>query len=156
MDDDQQNSTQASGQTQSDDTPHQAGNSAFQKVIKEHQDTDISESTQQELNKPLGTQISDDKKDYIKEILKLLDSKEIDPFVPETILNKKIYDALSEENKGKVDTTLRNLADMLRMVKELYEKEGADNFQVESMIESIKLTKDRIESQSDIGDVYKV
>ena len=99
--------------------------------------------------------MGDEHERFLETVLKLLKSKEIDPIDPQTFLNRKIYDALSQQEKGSIDLALVNLAGMLTHVVEFrLSKDTPDSSpQLQTMIEQVWQTKSRIEGK--VGDVFK-
>jgi hypothetical protein len=126
----------------------------FQKKIKEHQNTEITMEIQDRLNKPLVKNVKPEYKDYLQFILKLIQDKEIDVFVPSTLLHQEKYDVLNDKAKAEIDMTLVNLAQMIQQLQKLFDLNQEESYQLESLVDNIWYTKERIESVH--GDVYKV
>lgn len=130
------------------------GEGVFTEKIVAHQDQKIDHDLQKRLNKPTKKSIKPKYKDYLKLILDLLEKKEIEAFVPGTFINQDIYDALDEKAQAEVDKTLLNLASMVQQLQYLSDNGAQNSFQLESLVDNIWYTKERIEEVH--GDVYKV
>lgn len=115
----------------------------------------ISERKQVELGKAAGNDMGSVHKDFLAQIIAMLDRKEIDVGKPESFLNIGIYDRLPQAIRGKVDFAMVNIADQLRRIEEFYRSKKTPNAspELQTMIEHLWQMKDRIETQ--YGDVFK-
>jgi len=126
-----------------------------QDVLKEENlNATIPHEEQENLNKPLEdpTGTSDEDQEFIKMVLALIDEGKIDLHVPDTLLNKDVYDQLTEEEQGYADINAVTLLNKLREIKNLYEAGYENTYQLNNMIHWVRVTKERIESEK--GDIY--
>lgn len=115
----------------------------------------LPEEAQKQAGKAASGAMGNEHERFLETLLKLLESKQIDPADPRTFLNRKQYDALSQTEKDGIDLSLVNLATMLTHVVEfrLSEKTPDSSPQLQTMIEGLWQTKSRIEGKA--GDVFK-
>ena len=114
----------------------------------------VDDQTQKELNAPVSDPTGVDKKDedFFETVSSLVKEGKIDLYKAETLLNKPVYDTLSEEVQGKVDLEAVNLLAALRQIMDLSEAGFSDSFQIQNQVEAFRHTKMRIEKES--GDVF--
>lgn len=114
----------------------------------------VDEQTQKELNTPLSDPkgVGGEGEKFLKMLINLIDEGKIDLYKPETLLNKKNYSKLSEEEQGKVDIEALNLLSAIREIKGLYDSENKETYQMKNLVERIKNTKERLEVKR--GDVF--
>lgn len=111
--------------------------------------------TQKELNAPLSdpTGASEEDKEFLKMILEMIESGEIDMLKPKSLINEKVYNRLSEIEQGRTDLEALNILAAIRHIKELDEQEiGMDTFQMKNLVERVKNTKERLEEKG--GDLF--
>ncbi len=115
----------------------------------------LPEDAQKKAGKATTGAMGDEHERFLETVLKLLESKSIDPADPKTFLNEKIYDALTQKDKDQIDLALMNLAGILTHVVEFrLSKDTPDSSpQLQTMIEGLWQTKSGIEEK--IGDVFK-
>ncbi|TSC79604.1 MAG: hypothetical protein G01um101425_535 [Candidatus Peregrinibacteria bacterium Gr01-1014_25] len=125
----------------------------FSQSIAQHQD--LSEAKQVKAGQAIAGGMRDEHATFLKRVMELLDSKEIDSSKPESLLNASVYDALPQEWKDKTNLALINLADQLRLIEEFYRSTKTPNSSphLETMIEQLWNMKERIESNG--YDVFK-
>ncbi|MEK7524373.1 MAG: hypothetical protein AAB588_05095 [Patescibacteria group bacterium] len=116
----------------------------------------INPETQKILNQPLQKKagLSAEDQAFLNLVVDRVDRGEIKLLQPDTLINHAIYDALPEEQKGKVDFDAVNLASTLRNIYDLWKAEPIATFQIENMVRQARLTKERFEEIS--GDVYVI
>ena len=112
----------------------------------------LSEEAQKKAGKSTAAKMPDEHEAFMKKILQMLDKKEIDPRDPQSFLKKGAYEDLDDEWKTKVDRTLPNLADLLRIIVEFrVSKETPDESpELQTMIEHLWQMKQRIEEYYDV------
>ena len=122
----------------------------FHRAIAVH--TTLSVEDQVRAGTPTGGDMDAEHKEFLALIVRLVDSKEIDPYKPETFLKKDVYDAMPEEWRNKTDAMLPNLADSLRHAVDFYKSSKTPNAcpQLETMIEHLWQMKQRIEETYDV------
>jgi len=116
--------------------------------------SEIDPKTQAKLNKPLKKKdgFSTEDSDFLDMLLDLVDSKKIDLYSASTLINSDVYDELSEFDQGKVDMEAMNLLAKIREIKDLCDIDYRETFQVENLVHSLRLAKERLEDIS--GDVF--
>lgn len=115
----------------------------------------LPEEAQKQAGKPAQGAMGDEHERFLETVLKLLESKSIDPKDPQTFLNEKEYGALKQEEKDAIDLALVNLAGTLTHIVEfrLSNDTPDSSPQLQTMIEQLWQTKSRIEEKA--GDVFK-
>ncbi|MDD5103086.1 MAG: hypothetical protein PHX93_01655 [Candidatus Peribacteraceae bacterium] len=118
------------------------------------QQQQLSEAAQKKAGLSQGAKMGEEHETFMKEILRMLDSKEIDVAQPQSFLKMEVYNRLDEVWKGKVDLALVNIANLLGHIVEFrLSKNTPDEApELESMISSLWQMKQRIE---DTHDVFK-
>lgn len=123
-------------------------------IIKQYEDHQVDDKTQQELNEPLKDQTGFNKghEEFLKMLIKLLEDGILDPHKPATLYNRAIYDKLSEEEQEKTDLTAINLMSLIRQIESLWKLDQSASFQIQNLVESVFQMKSKFETQ--YGDVY--
>lgn len=126
----------------------------FAAAIAQHQD--LPEEAQKKAGRATGTDMDEEHKKFLAELIGLLDRKEIDPFTPATLLKQENYGKLSEADRGQVDFALFNLADQVRVVEEYFRSKATPNAspELQTMIEHLWDMVRRLEEKH--GDVLKL
>lgn len=116
----------------------------------------IAPETQKILNQPLQKKagLSAEDQAFLNLMVSKVEQGEVKLLEPSTLINHAVYDALPEEQKGKVDFDVMNLAATLRNIYDLWKAEPIATFQIENMVQRARLTKERFEEIS--GDVYVI
>lgn len=114
----------------------------------------IDPQTQKMLNEPIlkTTGLSPEDERFLNMVMAKVDAKEINLLMPSSLINKPIYEALSEEAQGKVDFDAVNLLSTLRTIYDLWKYYQKPTFQIENLVHQVRVTKERLEGIS--GDVY--
>ena len=122
-------------------------------LYDEHKDLD--ENAQKQAGKAIAGTMRPEIEAFLNDLLKLLETKAIDPGNPKSFLNTTVYDALSPEQRDQIDLALMNLGHMLEDVIEfrLSKLTPDSSPQLETMIAALLQTKTRIEDK--VGDVFK-
>ncbi len=107
---------------------------------------------QKKAGAPIGGQMEEKHRDFLKLIKSLIESGEIDPYAPKTFLKEDVFQSMPEEWQDKTDLTLQNLAGLLKQIYDLYiSKQTPDEApQYQTMIEQLWQMKERIEEQYDV------
>ena len=123
-------------------------------IIKQYQDHQVDEKTQQELNKPLEdkTGFNEGHEEFLKMLITKLADGTLDPHKPATLYHRALYDTLSEEDQEKTDLTAINLMSLIRQIESLWKLDQSATFQIQNLVESVFQMKSKFESQ--YGDVY--
>lgn len=111
----------------------------------------IDPATQQMLNKPLQSDpFTDEEQAFLNLLMAKVEDKTINLYVPSSLLNKAVYDALPPEAQGKAD---QNAVLMLTKVREIYnlmQVYHEPTFVIKNLVESLFETKKRLEEHGDI------
>lgn len=123
---------------------------AFQDAIAKH--ANLSEKKQREIAKATEAKMTKKHTDFLKDLLKLIDTKKIDPMDPQSFINRKTYDAMPQEWKGKTDLALVNIAHQIQQIDEFYKDDATPTAspELENMIEHLWQMKQRIEETYDV------
>ncbi len=113
---------------------------------------DMTEADQKKAGQAIAGDMDEKYKKFCVDIERMIKTGEIDVRVPDTFLNKAVYDALDDMWKGKVDLATVNIADLLRHIAEFYESKDTPNSgpQLQSMIDQLWEMKERIERTHDV------
>ncbi len=111
----------------------------------------LSEKAQVKAGKAIEGKMDKEHTQFLQKLIKLLDEKKIDTLVPESFLNKKIYDKMPQEWQGKATLALVNIVDQVRRIETFYRsKQTPDSSpQLQTMIEHLWQMKQRIEDHYD-------
>jgi len=122
----------------------------FNQFAQANQDLSVEE--QHRLGQSTAAKMGTEHEVFMKLVLKLIDSKEIDVLHPETFLKKEVYDALNEEWRGKTDLALFNIANLLTRIVEfrVSSRTPDESPELQSMIEHLWQMKQRIEEKHDV------
>lgn len=117
--------------------------------------TPVSTEDQKKMGQAKSGKMGDEHNEFLNAILAMLDKGEIDAYVPQSLLNKAVYNSLNDEWKGKTDLTLVNIATQLQNIVIFRQsKHTPDEAPIlEQMIEELWQMKQRIE---DHYDVFKI
>lgn len=123
---------------------------SFAQKVAHAQDLPIEE--QQHAGTPLTGAMDPKLEKFLHELIKLIDEKQIDPYVPDSFLNKEIYEKLPENLQGKIDLALVNMVDLVRKIEEYYRSQATPNEcpQYENMLASLLQMKERLEEHHDV------
>ncbi len=116
----------------------------------------IDPEIQKMLNKPLvdDSGFSQEDQAFLQQIIAKFEEGTIHRYEPSSLLNVAVYDSLDTARKGKADQNAFNILSTLRNIYDLWTVEQSPTYQVKNMIHSIRLTKERLETE--LGDVYIV
>lgn len=122
----------------------------FTQIIGDQQD--LTREQQKKAGTPLSGAMDDKIKQFLETLIQLIDSEEIDPYVPESFLNQEIYSGLSEEWKEKSDLALINIASQIQQIDQFYRSNQTPDSspQLQSMVEALWEMKQRIEEHHDV------
>lgn len=112
------------------------------------------EATQKALNTPLSdpTGVDGKDKEFLQLVSGLVGDGKIDLYKPETLINKEVYEGLSDELKGKTDLEAMNLLSALRELMDLHENGFTETYQAQNLVKRVRTTKERLEA--DNGDLF--
>lgn len=125
----------------------------LQSLYDEHKH--LAEEAQKQAGKPVAGTMDNEHERFLETLLKLLESKSIDPANPQSFLNDPVYAKLSQSEKDNIDLALINLGTLLEDIVEFrLSKETPDSSpQLQTMIAQLWQMKSRIEEKA--GDVFK-
>lgn len=112
--------------------------------------TDIQEMINKPQDDPEGIDVKD--QEFLETVVELINDGTIDVYVPETIMNKEVYEKVDEEAKGIADFNAVPLLGELRRIKILYDTGKKETFQIKNLVHRVRLTKERLEDKC--GDIY--
>ena len=120
-----------------------------------HEHKDLPADEQVKAGKAIGGDMSDEHADFLKTLIKLIDSKKITLGDTKSFLNADVYEKLPQESQDKVDLAILNVADQLRLINDFYRSEATPDSSphLQTMIEQLWQMKSRLEEQ--LGDVFK-
>lgn len=112
----------------------------------------LSEAQQAKLGQSSAAKMTAEHEQFLKTILALITSKEIDVLRPESFLNKSVYDALPEVERNKVDLALMNIAGILSHIVDFRVSKFTpdESPELQSMIDHLWQMKSRIEEKHDV------
>lgn len=112
------------------------------------------DKTQKELNSPLkdNTGSAGKYKEFLSMLVGMIKDGKIDLYKPESLINHDVYGKLDEARQGKADFEAVNLLTVIREINGLYNAGFEDTYQIENLVERLKATKERLETQG--GDLF--
>lgn len=122
--------------------------------IKQYENYNMDEKTQKELNVALkdDTGFNEGHEDFLKMLIEKLNTAVLDPYNPETLYNRAIYDKLTEEQQEKSSLTAVNLMSTIRQIQALWKIDQSASFQIQNLVETVFQMKSKFEKE--YGDVY--
>jgi len=126
----------------------------MQKIIEQYKDAIIDPKTQKQLNEPLMDQtgFNAGHEDFLKLVIKKIESGELNTHNPQTLYNRAVYDKLSENDQEKADLTAINLMSVIRQIEALWKIDNKATFQIQNLVETVFQMKSVFEQKH--GDVY--
>lgn len=118
--------------------------------------TIIDPETQKRLNSPLPMPqaLSAENQQFLDTMTAKIESGRINLYSPDSLINHAVYNALPIEAQGKVDFDAVNLLSTLRDIYGLWKIYRSPTYQIENLVQQVRLTKERLENIS--GDVYVI
>src|SRR3989344_6174650 len=107
---------------------------------------------QKKAGAPIGGQMDDKHREFLKLIKSLIESGEIDPNDPKSFIKEDVFASMPEEWQDNTDLTLLNIAGLLKQIYDLYiSKQTHDEApQYQTMIEQLWQMKQRVEDHYDV------
>jgi len=126
----------------------------MQKILEQYKDAIIDPNTQKQLNEPLtdATGFNAGQEDFLKLLIKKIESGELNTHTSQTLYNRAVYDKLSESNQEKADLTAINLMSVIRQIETLWKIDNKASFQIQNLVETVFQMKSAFEQK--YGDVY--
>ncbi|MBT3865354.1 hypothetical protein HOE67_00790 [Candidatus Peregrinibacteria bacterium] len=115
---------------------------------------ELSQEEQNHLNEPLvDPQGVDEKnKTFLDDVIKKIEDGDINLMSPSSIINQSVYEGLSEKAQGETDLSAVSLLARLRDIKGLHDIGSPDSYQMQNLVEQVRLTKERLEK--DTGNIF--
>lgn len=110
------------------------------------------EETQKNLNTPLKHGGTSENKDFLEMLVKLVNEGKIDLYKPSCLINHEVYDKLDQASKAKADYESVTLLASIREIKGLYDAGHAETYQIDNLVEGLRLAKERLETEG--GDLF--
>ena len=112
----------------------------------------LSDEQQKKIGQSVPQKMDDKYETFMKEILRLIEKKEIELGKPHSLINEAIFATLSESEQDQVDVALFNISNLLtRIVEFRVSKHTPDeSIELQSMIEHLWQMKERIEVKHDV------
>lgn len=110
------------------------------------------EKTQKWLNEPLKYAGSSQNRDFLEMLMKMINEGKIQLLQPASLINHQVYDKIDQKAQGKADYEAMNLLHVVREIKGLYDAGYKDTYQMDNLVEKLRVTKERLESQD--GDLF--
>lgn len=125
-------------------------------LFTQYQNYIVDATTQAELNRPVedATGFNPGQEDFLKDLIHKLETGVLNPYQPETLYHRAVYDQLSEEQQERADLTAVNLMSLIRQVEQLWKIDQKASFQIQNMVESIFEKKSKFEAE--YGNVYVI
>ncbi len=113
---------------------------------------DLSEKEQKKAGAPIGGDMDEKHKKFVKELSDMILSNKIDPNRSQTFINADVYANIDDALRAKVDMTVPSMAILLRHIVDFYlSKETPDACpQLATMIDELEQMKNRIEKDADV------
>ena len=122
----------------------------FASTIAQESGNVLPEKKQKHAGKPVKGKIEQEYKQFLATLTHLLDIGEIDPYNPTSFLKRDVYDALDEEWQDRIDLSLHNIADQIRMIQETrLSAKGENAIQLQTMVDQLWQMKQQIEEYHD-------
>ena len=120
------------------------------KAIKKHEH--LSLEKQKKAGEAIEGKMEKEHTNFLKNLIKLFDTKEIDTLKPDSFLKQDVYKKLKPEWKSKVDLVLVNIVDEARRIEDFYRSTETPNSSphLQTMIEHLWQMKQRIEEKYDV------
>ncbi|MBU1445751.1 hypothetical protein KKD70_00625 [Patescibacteria group bacterium] len=114
----------------------------------------IDTNVQHMINKPQAdpTGVEDKDANFMKLVVGYINEGKIDLHTPATLMNRPVYDKLDEKAQGKADFNAIALLNDLHQMKKLYDSGDHTSFQIQNLVQRVRLTKERLENEC--GDIY--
>lgn len=126
----------------------------MQDLLKKYENYTIDEKTQKDLNGTLkdDTGFNEGHEEFLKMLMGKMSRGEINPYNPESLYNREIYDKLEESQKERASLTAINLMSTLRQIESLWKIDQNASFQIQNLVETVFQMKSKFEKE--YGDVY--
>lgn len=138
--------------------PQSSSGQSFRQAIQQNAGKEISQSTQDMLNKPWSqdtTALSTEDKAFLDDLIAKINDGSIKLLTPSSILNQEAYDQLSPEKKSTADIWINATLANIRQIHDFYNNPYSnDSDMMIAMVQELRLKKETLEKE--IGDVLKI
>ncbi|MDB4978784.1 MAG: hypothetical protein JWM56_970 [Candidatus Peribacteria bacterium] len=116
---------------------------------------DLPEDDQKKAGQAIAGTMNAEHEQFMIELVKLVDTKQINLIDLDSFLNHEAFDLLKEGDRDKIGLSLRNIADQVTRIYEFYTSTETPNSspQLETMVEYVWQMKSRVEAR--YGNVFK-
>lgn len=123
-------------------------------LLKKH--AHFSESDQKKAGAAIGGAMDPTHEAFMLQLVTMIDEGQIDPMAPDSLLHQKIYQTLTDVERGNVDLVKVNLLHEIRRIYEFYKSSSTPNSSphLETMVAHVWQMKNRVELKD--GDVFKI
>jgi hypothetical protein len=113
---------------------------------------DLTHNDQKKAGMPVSGTIETEHRDFLKSLTKMIESGDINPDEPKSLLNTDVYDGLDETWKDKTDLILMNVAQQLLLITQFMDsaETPAESPQLQTMVEQLWQSKQQIEEHYDV------
>lgn len=115
---------------------------------------DLDPQVQAMLNQPLKDDAGIDPADetFLIMLVEKLESGQIKPYVPSSLVNQEVYKELDETIQGKVDYDAFRLLATIREIYALWRLGHRETYQIKNLVHKIRLVKEALEQIR--GDIF--
>lgn len=114
---------------------------------------EVDPEVQKMLNQPLeAPEVSEADKSFLQLILDKVEKGEIQLFVASSLINKTVYDGLTQEGQAQADLNAFNFLAEIRNIKNLHDANMAGTYEMQYMIRHLRVIKERMEALG--GDIF--
>src|SRR3989338_5428520 len=112
----------------------------------------IDPAVQSMINQPLKDQsgFSPEDQTLLNQLMQKVEDGSINLYQPSSLLNAAVYDTLSPEMKGKADQNAVILLGEIREIVNLMKLSQEPTYQVKNLVQSLNITKSRLEEAGNI------
>lgn len=109
---------------------------------------------QREINQPLAmdNQLEAVNEDFLNLVMEKITTGEINLYETQTLMNKDIYQKLTENEQDQIDIYAVNMLSTIRRIKDLCAAEQKYTYQMQNLLEEFRLRKEATEKT--FGDVF--
>lgn len=122
----------------------------FSHQIEAH--TNVTEADQIAAGQQVQGDTSVKHQDFLTELFRLLDTNEIDPYAPSSMLKTDVYESLTEQKQDQIDLELINICNQVRIIQNFRTSNSKEieSIHFSTMIEHLWEMVNRIEIENDV------
>lgn len=112
----------------------------------------VTQEKQIAAGEQVHTTLNTEYQQFLQELFRLLDSNEIDPYTPSSMLKNEVYDSLTEQKQDAIDMELHNICNQVRMIDNFRKSNNdqLDSAHFTTMVKHLWEMVNRIEIENDI------